>query len=61
MDETACVDQWLAARRLDPYGAPVGTMYAGGSPLFDEATGKTMSRLEYVYGKQPAARRACRP
>lgn len=59
MDETACLDRWLAARHLDAYGAPLGTMYAGGTPLFDEGTGKTMSRLEYVYAKLPEARRAC--
>ena len=29
--EESCVDQWLAARKLDAYGSPEGTMYAGGS------------------------------
>jgi hypothetical protein len=61
MDETACVDHWLVSHRLDAFGAPMGTVYAGGTPLFDEATGETMSRLEYVYIKQPEARRACGP
>jgi len=59
--EEACVDQWLAARTLDPYGNPLGTMYAGGTPLFDERTGEHVDRLAYVYKRQPLAREACRP
>jgi hypothetical protein len=59
--EEACVDKWLAARRLDPYGNPLGTMYAGGTPLFDERTGEHVDRLAYVYKRQPLARAACRP
>jgi len=58
-DQEACVDQWLTARKLDPYGSPAGTMYAGGTPLFDERTGETRDRLEYVYSRHPEARAAC--
>ncbi|HVR69797.1 MAG TPA: hypothetical protein VMT87_03045 [Vicinamibacteria bacterium] len=59
--EAACVDRWLAARGLDPYGHPRGTMYTGGTPLFDERTGERVDRLQYVYKRQPLARAACRP
>ena len=59
--ELACVDKWLAGRKLDPYGNPLGTMYAGGTPLFDERTGEHVDRLAYVYKRQPLAREACRP
>jgi hypothetical protein len=59
--EEACVDKWLAERRLDPYGSPEGTLYAGGTPLFDEKTGEHVDRLDYVYRRQPLARAACRP
>ena len=59
--EEACVDKWLAERKLDPYGNPEGTMYAGGTPLFNERTGETVDRLDYVYKRQPLARAACRP
>lgn len=59
--EETCVNRWLTAHALDEYGNAQGTMYAGGSPLFDEATGKTQERLAYVYGKQPDARKACAP
>ncbi|ATB32931.1 hypothetical protein [Melittangium boletus] len=55
----ACVDQWLKAHQLDRYGHPEGTMYAGGSPLFNEATGETQDRLEHVFARQPEAKKAC--
>ena len=57
--EQACVDAWLGSRRLDPYGSPEGTMYTGGTPLFDERPGHTTDRLAYVYDKHPAAQSAC--
>lgn len=57
--EEACLDQWLAARGLDPYGSSEGTLYAGGTPLFDERTGERRDRLEYVYKRHPAARESC--
>jgi len=59
--EEKCLDRWLAERKLDPYGMPEGTMYAGGTPLFDEATGRRIDRLEYVYRKHPEAKTACAP
>ncbi len=55
----ACVDRWLQEHHLDRYGHPEGTMYAGGSPLFNEATGETQDRLEHVFARQPDARTAC--
>lgn len=57
--EEACVDGWLKERGLDPYGSPEGTIYAGGTPLFDERTGQSTGRLEYVYRQHPLARQAC--
>ncbi len=58
-NEEGCVDAWLAAQKLDAYGSPEGTMYAGGTPLFDESTGATKERLPFVYEKHPAAKAAC--
>lgn len=55
----SCVDRWLQERKLDTYGHPEGTMYAGGTPLFNEATGESRDRLEYVFSRQPEARKAC--
>jgi hypothetical protein len=57
--QEACVDRWLAGHRLDAYGAPQGTMYAGGTPLFDEASGRTTPRRAYLESHRPEALRAC--
>jgi hypothetical protein len=55
----ACLDGWLRERKLDPYGHPEGTMYTGGTPLFDERTGERKDRVAYVLEGHPEARRAC--
>ncbi|HSP78778.1 MAG TPA: hypothetical protein VLQ93_09630 [Myxococcaceae bacterium] len=55
----ACVDRWLEARNMDMYGHPEGTMYAGGTPLFNEVTGERTDRLEYIFKRHPEARQAC--
>ena len=55
----ACVDRWLEAHKMDRYGHAHGTMYPGGTPLFNEATGERRDRLEYVFSRQPDARKAC--
>lgn len=57
--QEACVDKWLQGKKLDRYGHPEGTMYAGGSPIFNEMTGVARERLDYVYERQPDARKAC--
>lgn len=54
-----CLDKWLKEKKMDPYGHPEGTMYAGGSPLFNERTGESRDRLDYVYERQPEAKKAC--
>jgi hypothetical protein len=59
--EEACVDRWLSERKLDRYGSAEGTMYAGGTPLFDERTGEQVDRLDHIYRKHPDARAACAP
>jgi hypothetical protein len=57
----ACVDRWLQERQLDRYGHEEGTMYTGGTPLFDERTGQTTDRVDYVFGRHPEAKAACAP
>lgn len=54
-----CVDGWLAERKLNRFGDPEDTMYAGGTPLFDERTGQRRDRLEYVMKKHPVLRDTC--
>jgi hypothetical protein len=53
------VDRWLAAQKLDRYGSKQGTMYTGGTPLFDERTGEQKDRLEHIFARHPAAKQAC--
>jgi hypothetical protein len=55
----ACVDRWLAEHHLNEYGDPEGTVYAGGTPLFDETSGRQTDRLEHVFARHPEARARC--
>jgi hypothetical protein len=56
-----CLDRWLAEQKLDAYGSPQGTVYAGGSPTFDETSGASRSRFDYVASKHPGLIRTCDP
>lgn len=47
------IDQWIASNGLNPYGDPPGTLYAGSSPLFDERTGITKDRYDYILEHHP--------
>lgn len=58
-EPSSCIDGWLAEHQLDPYGSPVGTQYAGGTPLFDPASGESISRVDYVMARHGAAAQAC--
>ena len=58
-EQEACVDRALAGHGLDAYGSPQGTMYAGGTPLFDEATGQRTSRQSFLAQHYPDILRAC--
>ena len=55
----ACLDQELAKRGLDQYGGEQGTMYPGGTPLFQESTGKRLDRAQYVFARHPDIAAAC--
>jgi hypothetical protein len=55
----ACVDAQLSLKGLNSYGDPPDTSYAGGTPLFDEKTGKSRDRIEYVLSRKPEIGAAC--
>ena len=57
--QTACVDKWLKGHGLDDYGNPQGTMYAGGTPTFDEKTGRSVDRWTLVAKNRPEALQSC--
>jgi hypothetical protein len=47
------VEEWLKEQNFNRYGDPDGTMYTGGTPLFDETSGESMERFEYLLLKHP--------
>ncbi|BDG08994.1 hypothetical protein [Anaeromyxobacter paludicola] len=52
-ERARCLDLELARRGLNEFGDPVGTPYAGGSPLYDGVTGTTAERYDYVARRHP--------
>jgi len=47
------IDEWLQKNGLNEYGDPEGTSYIGGTPLFDETSGETKDKYEYILEKNP--------
>ncbi|ETI30848.1 hypothetical protein F441_21973 [Phytophthora nicotianae CJ01A1] len=47
------VDAWIQANGLNQYGDAATRMYTGGTPLFDENTGKTKDRYAYILSHHP--------
>jgi hypothetical protein len=47
------IDKWLKENQLNFYGDPLDTVYTGGTPLFDETTGTSISRFNYLMEKFP--------
>jgi hypothetical protein len=43
------IDLWIKKNDLNEYGDPKDTMYPGGTPLFNEATGQTMDKYVYIF------------
>jgi hypothetical protein len=53
----ARIDRWIKENGLNPYGDPPDTMYMGGTPLFDERTGQSRDKYEYILSKHPELKR----
>jgi len=47
------IEAWIIENDLNQYGDPKDTVYAGGTPLFNEATGETIDKYEYILGNHP--------
>jgi len=47
------IDAWLKEKNFNQYGDKLQTMYTGGTPLFNEATGQTIDRYVYLLQKFP--------
>ena len=53
ISEKARIEKWIVDNKLNQYGESADTLYAGGTPLFDELTGKTLDRYEYIFKNHP--------
>lgn len=47
------IDKFLEDNNLNRYGDAIGTMYAGGTPLFDEIKNESIDRFDYIQNKHP--------
>lgn len=47
------IDDWISKNNLNKYGDAQGTMYPGGTPLFNEMTGKRTDVYDYIMKKHP--------
>lgn len=47
------IDEWLDKKGLNRYGDAKNANYTGGTPLFDEKTGKAIERYDYILNKFP--------
>ncbi|KAF4135358.1 hypothetical protein GN958_ATG15423 [Phytophthora infestans] len=52
-NEKKKVDAWIQANGLNQYGDAATIMYTGGTPLFEENTGKTKDRYAYIVSHHP--------
>lgn len=55
------IDGWIRKEKRNEFGDPKGTVYAGGTPLFDMRSGKTRDRYEHILDKHPELRVGKRP
>lgn len=47
------IDEWLSDNGLNEFGDPPDTVYMGGTPLFNEMTGESIDRYQYILNKHP--------
>jgi hypothetical protein len=50
------IDEWIAKNGRNEYGDPKGSVYAGGTPLYNEMTGRTVDKYDYILKKYPELR-----
>lgn len=53
MGEKQRIEAWIVENGLNQYGDPEDTVYTGGTPLFNEMTGKTLDKYEYILKNNP--------
>lgn len=50
------IDEWIRTAGRNEFGDAPGTVYTGGTPLFNERTGQRLDRYEYILRKHPELR-----
>ncbi len=50
------IDRWVREQGRNEFGDPPGTAYVGGTPLFNEMTGRRQDRYEYILKRHPELR-----
>jgi len=53
LEEKQLIEAWIIENDLNQYGDPKDTAYIGGTPLFDEKTGESIDKYEYVLRNHP--------
>lgn len=51
--EKKWIDDLIAKRGLNEFGDPKDTQYMGGTPLFNEMTGRKIDRYDYILKNHP--------
>jgi hypothetical protein len=47
------IEKWLEEKNLNRYGDLVEAVYTGGTPLFNETTGISLDRYDYILKNHP--------
>jgi hypothetical protein len=50
------IEEWVRKNGLNEFGDKPDTVYAGGTPLFNEMTGRQLDRYEYILNRHPELR-----
>lgn len=53
LEEKQQIETWIKENNLNQYGDPKETLYIGGTPLFEEKTGKIIDRYNYILNNHP--------
>ena len=53
LQERKLIGDWIVLNDLNQYGDPKDMVYIGGTPLFDESTGESIDKYEYILQNYP--------
>jgi len=48
LKEKQQIEAWIIENNLNQYGDPKDTFYIGGTPLFNERTGQSIDKYQYI-------------